>query len=301
MRELFVQKFQIPDVARDYLNVFFDEQEMDFVETISKEVFTKEDISKIISSDADEFIKSSYRRGLISLVDEEGETYRVNDFYGKLDIFAISETERYRTLPRQVRREIDNWYFDAFYNSLDPNPDVRPTPDEILTLDEVLDFIDQQGDRPVYLNYCDCRSLSGDCGFPTKTCITYKNGINTFMHRGLSEKIDKDRAKEVVTWADRKGLMHTVNPNGICNCCTDCCYLFRGQERRDSSGFWPASNHIVGIDQSTCIACGKCVRRCHFGVFQKVEDKIVMNTDTCVGCGICATGCPTKALTMKGR
>ena len=79
---------------------------------------------------------------------------------------------------------------------MDPDPNVRPTGDKILTLDETLDFIDSQN-RPVYLNYCDCRSLKGDCGMPTKTCITYKDGVNTFAHRGLSEEIDKEKAKKM--------------------------------------------------------------------------------------------------------
>lgn len=300
MGELFIKKFGIPDVARDYLDIFFTDQEIRFVESMDKEVFTRSDIKNFISSNTDQFIKDSYRRAILSIVDEKEGTYRINDFYGRLDVFVVSETEKYHSIPKESRIKIDEWYFDTFYEGLDGDLSVRPTPDEILTIDEVLEFIDQQ-ERPVYLNYCDCRSLSGDCGLPVRTCITYKNGINTFVHRGLSEKIDKERAKEIVRDADKKGLMHTVNPNGICNCCGDCCYLFRGQKRRGSSGFWPAARHIVEFDKTSCIHCGKCVKRCHFGVFSKEDGTIKPDISNCVGCGICATGCPTGSLKMKGR
>ena len=300
MGELFIKKFGIPDVARDYLDIFFTDQEIRFVESMDKEVFTRSDIKNFISSNTDQFIKDSYRRAILSIVDEKEGTYRINDFYGRLDVFVVSETEKYHSIPKESRIKIDEWYFDTFYEGLDGDLSVRPTPDEILTIDEVLEFIDQQ-ERPVYLNYCDCRSLSGDCGLPVRTCITYKNGINTFVHRGLSEKIDKERAKEIVRDADKKGLIHTVNPNGICNCCGDCCYLFRGQKRRGSSGFWPAARHIVEFDKTSCIHCGKCVKRCHFGVFSKEDGTIKPGISNCVGCGICATGCPTGSLKMKGR
>ena len=298
--ENFIEKFQIPKVAHPFINKIFTKEEIDFIDNIDKDIFTKQDIEKIISSNTDAFIENSYRRGIISLVDEDSSTYRIANFYCRLDIFSISEQEVYRSIPKEEQIAIDAWYFEAYYEGLDSNRNVRPTEDEILTLKKVLDFIDEQ-DRAVYLNYCDCRSLRGECGKPTKTCITYRNGINSFAHRGLSEKIDKERAKEIVEKADKKGLMHTVNPNGICNCCGDCCYLFRSQARRDSSGFWPKTRQIIEYDSDKCIKCGACIKRCHFDVFTKVDSYIKIDISKCVGCGICVNSCPTKVLKLKAR
>lgn len=300
MGETFIRKFQIPDVARKYVDLIFTQQEIAFAEKMEKEIFSREDIARIVPGDVEGFIRDSYRRGLISIQDEKTGSYRLNNFYGQLDVFVVSEQEKYRTIPEEDRRKIDAWYFEQYYEGLDPDRGVRPTADMILTLEETIAFIDSQ-DRPVYLNYCDCRSLLGDCGLPVKTCITYKDGINTFAHRGLSEKIDKERAKEVVREADKKGLMHTANPNGICNCCGDCCYLFRSQKRRKSIGLWPAAKYRISLEKETCIGCGKCVRRCHFGVLEKVDGVVRVNSEACVGCGICATGCPAGALSLKDR
>ena len=296
----FIEKFEVPKVAHPFINKIFTKEEIDFIDNIDKDIFTKQDIEKIISSNTDAFIENSYRRGIISLVDEDSSTYRIANFYCRLDIFSISEQEVYRSIPKEEQIAIDAWYFETYYEGLDLNPNVRPTEDEILPLKKVLDFIDEQN-RPVYLNYCDCRSLRGECGKPTKTCITYRNGINSFAHRGLSEKIDKERAKEIVEKADKKGLMHTVNPNGICNCCGDCCYLFRSQARRDSSGFWPKTRQIIECDSEKCIQCGACIKRCHFDVFTKVDSYIKIDISKCVGCGICVNSCPTKVLKLKAR
>jgi len=295
----FIHKFQVPEVAYHLIDRMFTLEETEFVSKMDQETFTESDIEKLDLSDVKQFMRDSYRRGIISIVDVKEGSYKISNFYGRLDIFSISETDTYKSFPQQDREALDEWYFETYYNGLGQNLDLPPTEDEILPLDEVLSFIDQQ-DRPVYLNYCDCRSLRGECGLPTKTCITYRDGINSFAHRGLSEKIDKEKAREIVEKADKIGLMHTVNPNGICNCCDDCCYLFRGQKRRNSQGIWPITSHIIDFDVAKCIACGKCVKKCHFDVFKK-EGNILVDATKCVGCGICVPGCPTKALQLKGR
>lgn len=296
VNQLFVQKFQVPEVAYPVIHRMFTQKEIDFVAAIKKDVFSKRDVEELGVEEANPFLKSCYKRGIISIVDEINETYKISDFYGRLDIFSISETDTYRSFTKEERKALDEWYFDEYYNGLEQDPNVRPTQDEILPLEEVLSFIDKQ-ERSVYLNYCDCRSLSGDCGMPTKTCITYRNGINSFVHRGLSEEITKEAAKEIVTLADKTGLMHTVNPNGICNCCNDCCYLFRAQKRRDSAGFWPKTDHVIELDYNKCISCGKCMRTCHFKVFEK-DGVVRADQYKCVGCGICVRVCPVGALQL---
>ncbi|HVI40321.1 MAG TPA: 4Fe-4S binding protein [Anaerovoracaceae bacterium] len=295
----FIKKFQVPEAAYRSIDRMFTEEEIEFVSRMEKETFTEEDLEAMGIVQGKRFIENSYRRGILSIANKDMETYRISDFYNRLDIFSISETENYKSLPEEDKKALDEWYFETYCNGLDQNLELPPTEDEILPLDEVLSFIDQQ-DRPVYLNYCDCRSLRGECGLPTKTCITYKNGLNSFAHRGLSEIIDKEKAKEVVINADKVGLIHTVNPNGICNCCGDCCYLFRGQRKRNSLGIWPKTAHVIDFDDAKCIQCGNCIKRCSFGVFKK-EGNILADVNQCVGCGICVQGCPAKALTLKGR
>ena len=300
MDPIIAKRFGVPDAAEGYLDTFLTAEDQVLIRGLKKEVFDREAVASVLGGEAEDYIASAYRRGVLCIEDEAHELYRLGSFYGMLDIFAITEAAVWRTLPREVRERLDDWYFDEYCAPFDPDRTVRPTPDEILPLDEVLAFIDRQ-DRPVYLNTCDCRALRGDCGLPTKTCITYRNGVNTFAHRGLSEEIDKERAKEIVRQADRDGLMHTVQPNGVCNCCGDCCYLFRAQRRRDSLGVWPKTERVIAFDAERCIGCALCTRRCHFGVFEKRDGAIAAQTERCVGCGVCATMCPGKALTLQRR
>ena len=300
-KNLFLERFHAPAVAGAYLNIIFTEQEIEFVLSMDKKEFTMEDIKDVIQENAEDFVKNAYHRGILSYVDESRNQMKLAGFYERMDVMAVSEQDVYRTIPEEGRKEICKWLFEQYFQGLNPDASVRPTNDVILPLEKVLEFIDSKGSQPVYLNYCDCKSLNGECGKPVRTCITYKTGINTYFSRGLSQAIDRERAKEIVINADKEGLMHTVNPTGICNCCGDCCYLFRSQKRRKSAGFWPEADYIIRHDGEKCVGCGACVKRCWFDVFTKEGGRVTANTEKCVGCGICMAGCPKDALKLVKR
>ncbi len=293
---IIAQKFKVPDIALGLIDFFFTDEDQDFIASLPGEEFDGAAVSP-------GYIADAFSRGIISEA-EERSRFRLNDFYGMLDIFSISQTERYHSLSRQTRRMLDDWYFDSYVKSLDADLHVRPTADKVLTLDEMLEFIDDLPE-PLYWAYCDCKSLCGDCGLPSHTCISFTAGINSYYSRGVSETITRDEAKDIIRKADDAGLVHTVSSHGICNCCDDCCYLFRAQRVRQSVGFWPESPHIVDYDADKCISCGKCITRCHFGVFEKrtEEGRTVICTDTtrCIGCALCVQTCPVNALSVADR
>jgi ferredoxin len=265
-----------------------------------------------------DFAGCAYRRGVVSRTDDkvgskETKCYRIADFYTRLDVFVRTELESYRSIGADTRRAIDAWYFDTYYEGLEISRDKIPSEDAVLTLDETLGFIEKQ-DRQVYLTYCDCRSLaqglygSKACGKPTLTCLSYRAGVNSFAHRGISKPVSKERAKEVVRDADQAGLMHTVGVSGICNCCGDCCYVTRARARRNAEiGLyenpagaltWPRKTKTVRTDPNVCTSCGFCVKRCPFGLFTLDNNHAKVNASHCVGCGLCVNTCPSGALTL---
>ena len=153
--------------------------------------------------------------------------------------------------------------------------------------------------------------MDESCGKPTLTCISYRNGANTFADRGVAAAISKDRAKQVVREADAAVLMHTANPGTICNCCADCCFLSRARIRRnaalrqpetDGGAFlpWPSQRGPVRLSQEKCVRCGVCTSRCPFGIFAADGDgRVSVQAGKCVGCALCVQTCPAQALSLQ--
>ena len=292
--------FEIPTEGADLITFFFTEEEIRFMLAVSAEEIRMPVPAKEPRIDT----AKEYRRGLLNKTDETGNFFRLNNFYGFLDVYCISNYEKYQMLSWEKRVILDEWYFKEYLKTLDNGQD-PPTSDRVLPFEEIEEEI-LSDPRPVYLNYCDCRSLTGACGLPRRTCITYKNGINTFVDRGLSEQIDAERAAGIVRQTEKDGLMHTSAMGGICNCCDDCCYLFRAQKARHSVGVWPAAEWIIAQDEEKCVGCGKCIQRCHLQVFAKYstaegKKSVVADPSKCAGCGICRSTCPKGALKLIKR
>jgi NAD-dependent dihydropyrimidine dehydrogenase PreA subunit len=330
-REKFTERFGVPDAAARDIDAIVTPLEQRVIADLAiggDGVFTSGDVARALScplTDADlsfmslegippvaddevkAFISGAYSRGILSYADGPGR-YRLSNFYRRLDIFAITEQDAWRALPEDSRNAIESWYFDTYYDGLDWGAEGgKPTDERILTLEEALDWIGENdaNGRQAYLTDCDCRSLSGECGSPTLVCLNYHDGPNSYPDRGVSRPISSREAKAVVTAADRAGLVHTANPWGMCNCCDDCCYLFRARARRGSGAVWPESRHIVSMDAARCIGCGICLGRCRFGVFDASDlpgdGRASADASLCVGCGVCVSTCPTEALSLKDR
>lgn len=301
----FIALFEIPPAALPVIEQILRPEEILLIEALGSESFNaleaKAALEKLGGNDwttekTELLLEQAYKRGVTLAEDETLTRYRIGNFYGRLDVFAITEHETYLALPRETQMALDSWYFDAYLAKL--GDDEQPSADQIVTLQQTLDYIDTV-DRQIWLNRCDCRTLAGYCDMPTNTCLTFKNGINTVAHRGWSKPVTKEEAKEIVKGANAQGLMQTINPNGICNCCGDCCYLFRAQKARGSEKSWPLAEAIASFDEDLCISCGLCVERCHFQAFSSDGGQISYHPERCRGCGLCAETCPVQAITMR--
>jgi MinD superfamily P-loop ATPase containing an inserted ferredoxin domain len=304
----FNERFEVPEAALAVVDQIVNGQEILLIESLEQDFFTAAEARQALQTGTGDLwmmdrvnalLTSAYQRGVIQLADETQTRYKIGSFYTRLDIFAISEPDSYLALPREIRIALDQWYFESYLNRLAPGSPA-PTADQVVTLRQAKDYLDSISGQ-IWLNRCDCRTLAGNCDLATDVCISFRSGINTFSHRGWSTPVTKEQAKKVLERADQAGLIHTVNPGGICNCCGDCCYLFRAQRARQSNPVWPAAPSIAAFHPESCADCGLCIERCHFEAFERKDGTIQYHPDLCRGCGLCSETCPAGAIDIVER
>ncbi|MEW6080869.1 MAG: 4Fe-4S binding protein [Bacillota bacterium] len=315
--EEFAELLGVPEIFRPYLRLAGTGEERRLVETVGRQRLREEEIASRMgmeASEAHDLVWGAYSRALLDIV-EEGDTARfsVSDFYSRLDNLCLFEPEVYDSLPRDVRDGLAQWSLSVFTGRMERHlqePQAKPPAaffHSVMLLDQVEDVIDQATD--IILVDCDCRRLSQRCDKPVTTCLHMSTVPNSLAHRGLGTRIDKERAKELVRWADDQGLVHCANSNYktegpifICNCDTCCCFPFNTALRLNSRGTYPATFHVAFHDPEACNRCGRCARRCPFGAFTRTgtgsEKGVVFNAEMCWGCGLCARTCPRGAIAM---
>ncbi|MHB1416781.1 MAG: 4Fe-4S dicluster domain-containing protein [Chloroflexota bacterium] len=320
----FARAFGIPDAALPNLEHFVGEEEMALVLAAGGGL-TVESAGHALGLApvaAEEALERAYSRGLLELAEnEEGYRYTPSDFYGLLDAFATFDP-RWQEVPPEGRRALDEWMLREFMEKVRPDvaklmadepPDHSPGNEEVLLVSELDAVID--GARSIAVVPCNCRQLGENCARPRETCVLFNQAADKALSRGHGRRLTAAEAKALVRWADRKGLMHTTNPNAgpegpsaICNCCADDCYVFRVAARLGSKGAWPRSRYLAALDEETCTHCGACVKRCHFAAFYLTDEmveregrrrrRVAFEPALCWGCGLCANTCPAQAITM---
>jgi NAD-dependent dihydropyrimidine dehydrogenase PreA subunit len=320
----FVGLFEVWEVARPYLHLIVDEREMELIVAMDGRSRTVAEVADLLEMSRDEasaFLERCYSRTVVNKAVEDGVVrYAPADFYARLDEFV--KFGNWDDVPAADRRAIDRRFLEAFIDRHRANvarkmeglaaESALPN-DTVLLLGEVEAMLDAASD--IVVQPCDCRRAGQNCDRPVETCIWLDEGAREALARGHGRRISTDEAKELVRWADRKGLMHTGDSewrtrglHAICNCCACDCYPFRAAQKLGSKGVWPRSRYVALYDPQRCSFCGACVRRCHFDAFYhdgatvevdgKVQQAVRFDPERCWGCGLCANTCPTEAIEM---
>lgn len=120
---------------------------------------------------------------------------------------------------------------------------------------------------------------------------------------GVAKAITFEEACDIMKMYDEGGAVHCVYHYGnsvdreemlICNCCADCCLLFKGyHEGGMSKIFTRAYASPKMIDETRCVGCGRCDKVCPTGAtfYDKKNKKLVFEYDKCIGCGQCVYQC----------
>ncbi|MGD9048553.1 MAG: 4Fe-4S dicluster domain-containing protein [Anaerolineae bacterium] len=321
----FVAVFDVWEEARPYLDMMVDPEEMRLIVAIGDRALGADEVAELLGipvRQATELLQRAYSRCIVDRTVQAGvTTYSAGHFDHRLDHFA--KYENWDDIPAPDRRRINRRFLDEFIAKHRPHiqrkmqgleaENALPN-DAVLLLGEVEEMIDAA--THLVVQPCDCRRLGQNCDRPVETCLWLDDGALESLDRGHGRPLNRDEAKELVRWADRKGLMHTADSewrtrglHAICNCCACDCYPFRAARELGSKGVWPASRYVAVHEEAQCNLCGACVRRCHFDAFYHAErtvevegrarKKVLYDAERCWGCGLCANTCPSGAIWMR--
>lgn len=100
----------------------------------------------------------------------------------------------------------------------------------------------------VYLWPCNCRAMMQRCKKPGFVCLRFSN------NRNLGWEISKERAREIMLEAHKKGLMQSAEvglaadgslDGAICNCCSDCCYPVQLADYLNETKLYPLIQYLL--------------------------------------------------------
>lgn len=321
----FVEAFGVWEEAQPYVGMMADEEEMRLVIALHDRSCATEEIAGLLGipgAQAADILQRAYARHLVDRVVKDSiTTFTAGTFFARLDHFA--KYENWDDIPGRDRQVIDRRFLDEFISRHRPNVERKmqgleaknalPN-DTVLLLHEVEEMIEAA--THIVVQPCDCRRLGQNCDRPVETCIWLDDGALEALERGYGRCLSRREAKELVRWADKKGLMHTADSewrtrglHAICNCCGCDCYPFRAAQEMGSKGVWPRSRYVAVHDPERCNLCGACIQRCHFeafyhdgsliGVEGEEKKNVLFEPAHCWGCGLCATTCPSGAIVME--
>jgi len=155
---------------------------------------------------------------------------------------------------------------------------------------------------------CPCRlshwlAHPGDhCEHMLESCIMTGEESRWAVKHGMARALTYEECIELLKECNRNGLVSTLNiTNNVCNCCNDCCAIFRADEACDGS-FIPSPYIAVAQDES-CNGCNKCAERCPVNAIAVDMDECSVSVDqaTCFGCGLCVVACKPVCLSLEKR
>jgi Pyruvate/2-oxoacid:ferredoxin oxidoreductase delta subunit len=163
---------------------------------------------------------------------------------------------------------------------------------------------------------CFCRMMKkldgGKCDYdmPVEGCVVVGRMSDMLVETGVSRAITYDEAVKLMADMEKKGCVHTVYHYGItssedeliiCNCCTDCCFLYGSYRQGALSQLIMKAYYIPQmIDESQCVGCNRCGKFCptFATYYDKNKKKLEFDTDKCIGCGQCVNQCPKPVRKM---
>lgn len=194
---------------------------------------------------------------------------------------------------------------------IDINLPISAPDSKIFSVKTVYDLIEEYGGKNMIAQFpCMCRHshklLNDPCRFKMPDnggCLGFGEMIKSYVKYGHARYISREEALDVIREVRDKGAILSVfherdDTNlpevGLCNCCWDCCGLFRSYNRGAGALKYNCYYEAQIRDNSSCTGCKKCEKYCPTTAASVVDKKVAINSKKCIGCGQCAHQCPEK-------
>ena len=308
--------YETPEKFYDQARIMLTNEEMIMIAEMGPEAVSHSALVKIIkdnnlAEDPEELITYSWRKSVLNKEKKEGSDemhYKITSFYGLVSSYCRWESEVYRTFPKDVIDQINDYVFEValgqhrktILNRMNGiGFEDRYLQSDFLTLQEALQAIDE-AKGPFHLVPCDCKSLVYYHHKNNNVCLNIgarSHSLNGAATKGLGEEISREEAKELVKRCNSQGLMQVGEHDGFCNCDGVCCFPIRRGKYLGARGIYPQAHWKIDFHEDECNHCGICAKLCNFGAFQYDAYKhVTFNPDKCYGCTICSSNCPKDAI-----
>ncbi len=195
----------------------------------------------------------------------------------------------------------------AFLRTIPVNESITPELN-IAALDDVRSIL--QGIDPIVVTDCICRKtrniLRRGCDAPMETCFMFGSMARYYLDNDMGRRVTAEEAFEIIRNAQKAGLVTqpstSKNPNGLCNCCKDCCGVLSSMRSHPRPAEIVYSNHYSTVKPQSCTGCGACLSWCPMEAIVLKGDGIAeIDRDRCIGCGVCVPNCPASALSLTAK
>lgn len=170
------------------------------------------------------------------------------------------------------------------------------------------------------IGLCSCRHEKmhlGEkkCDVPLESCTTFGYAADFMIRNNLAREVSRSEMEDLFARSKEMGLVMAAdnvqkNMRNVCHCCGCCCNVLLAISKRGYPNVLVTSNFIAGINDDTCIGCGKCAKACPINAISMIEEakpearrKKLPKVDSaiCLGCGVCALQCPKGACRLAKR
>jgi len=337
--------FDLPDsgLLMPLLEMRFTPEEAAFLSKFPHLPHTIEQLSESLKLPTDELEKTMapmIRKGFIYKVEGRSAVrYTLTD-----PIFFFERMPGWKgeddAFNRELAPMINKYYIDAQGADFlgHPTKGLRAIPisktitdtRQILPYEDVIAFVEQEDYHTV--STCACRHRHNldpayeTCSHEMEVCLHFGKLGHYIVDHDMGREITKQETLEILARCADAGLVHGISNtkqgmDTICNCCSCCCLFLEpvtlpsGMQRE----YHTPSNYMVEYNEETCIACGKCAKRCPIEAIElrdkenmpqpeegkklKPKDKkeVVYHPDICIGCGVCVHKCPTQSIRLIRR